>query len=105
MSESISREDFEKTLNTGYTAYFNEGVPTPITLIEITETRIRRDHENFSLIFRGPVEAPTIQYTLDVEHPDLGMLCMALVPVAWDPNGLQYEAVFNRKINTETAEG
>lgn len=104
MSEFVSREDFEKTMNTGYTAYFNEGVATPLTLIEITETRIRRDYENFSLIFRGPVNGPLRQLTLDVEHPDLGMLCMSLVPVAQDNDGLQYEAVFNRKMKQETAE-
>ena len=98
MSESISREDFEKTINTGYTAYFEEGVQTPLTLVEITGTRMRRDYENFSLIFRGPVNGPLKQSTLDVEHPELGMLVMSLVPVAHDESGMQYEALFNRKM-------
>lgn len=85
-------------MNTGYTAYFDEGVPTPLTLIEMTESRMRRDYENFSLIFRGPVNGPLKQSTLDVEHPELGMLVISLIPVAQDESGMQYEAVFNRKM-------
>jgi hypothetical protein len=104
MSESISREDFVSKLNTGFTAYFTEGIPTPLELIDVTKIIHRRDYECFSLIFRGPADGPLRQYTLAVEHPDLGAMDLALVPVASDPNGLQYEALFNRKMQDEPSE-
>jgi hypothetical protein len=102
MSEWISREDFEGQMNTTFTAYFTEDAPTPLELIEVTERRRRRDHESFSLVLRGPVNGPLVQELLTVEHPRLGTFDLSLSPIAQDANGLQYEALFFRKMTGET---
>jgi hypothetical protein len=97
MTETITREDFEGHLNTMFNASFTPGTWTPLELIEVTERFMRRDYEQFSLLFLGPVDAPLVQEDLTVAHPVLGTLELSLVPVARDQGGTQYQSVFNRK--------
>lgn len=97
MTETITREVFESHLNTIFNASFTPGASTPLELIEVTERFVRRDFEQFSLVFLGPVDGPLFQEDLTVEHPVLGTMDLSLVPVARDQNGTQYQSVFNRK--------
>ncbi len=48
----------------------------------------------FALVFRGPDEAPLAQGTYPLENPAVGRLDIFLVPIAPDPDGRRYEAVF-----------
>ena len=50
------------------------------------------------LIFGGAVDKFLGQGTFDVAHPDMGMFPLFLVPVAREPDGFRYEAVFNRLV-------
>lgn len=97
MTESITREDFESYLNSVFNAHFTPGGSTPLELIDVTPRELRRDYEQFSLVFLGPIDGPLFQEDLTVEHPVLGTMVLSLVPVARDQSGTQYQAVFNRK--------
>jgi hypothetical protein len=51
----------------------------------------------FSLLFRGPGEAPLKQDTYTFEHQSLGPMVMFIVPVlAREKSHQYYEAIFNR---------
>jgi len=53
-------------------------------------------HEGaFSLMFRGPADAPLQQATHVLDHAALGRLAIFLVPVGRDSAGMQYQAIFN----------
>ena len=48
----------------------------------------------FSLIFTGPLQPTLQQNTYDVEHPDLGIFPLFLVPIGPAADLMRYEAVF-----------
>ncbi len=52
-------------------------------------------NQQFSLLFRAPIDAPLEQRIYTVAHAELGRFDLFLVPVARDAAGVQYEAVFN----------
>ncbi len=53
-------------------------------------------NQQFSLLFRAPLDAPLEQRIYSVAHAELGRFDLFLVPVARDAAGVQYQAVFNR---------
>ena len=50
--------------------------------------------EQFSVVFRGPVDRPLGQGTQDLHHAGLGGLALFLVPIGADADGFRYEAAF-----------
>ena len=48
----------------------------------------------FTLVFRGPREPLLAQHTYALEHADLGVLEIFIVPIARDADGTSYEAIF-----------
>lgn len=55
-----------------------------------------REHQNFSLIFRGPLQPFLMQGMQLLNHPKFGTSEIFLVPIGKDQIGYFYEAVFNR---------
>ena len=53
------------------------------------------DERRFSLMFRGPAQAPLQQATYTLEHPATGALAIFLVPVGRTADAIQYQAIFN----------
>lgn len=79
------------------------GVSVALILMEMDSrpTGSRTGLEQFSLLFRGPVEHPLPQRLYAVEHDVIGRFDLFIVPVGRDESGYQYEAIFNRAIRTE----
>lgn len=48
----------------------------------------------FSLVFRGPLDAPLPQGITPLRHVELGEVGIFLVPIGSDGEGRRYEAVF-----------
>ena len=48
----------------------------------------------FALVFRGPRDAALAQQIHPLEHAELGVLELFLVPIGPDALGLRYEAIF-----------
>jgi hypothetical protein len=57
-------------------------------------------HVNFTLLFRGPQQPLLPQQIYTVEHDQLGRFDLFIVPIKRDAQGLQYEAIFNRVVET-----
>jgi hypothetical protein len=57
-----------------------------------TSPQLRR--EPFSLVFRGPLDAPLAQHTYTFEHPALGAIDIFIVPITPSAEGRLYEAIF-----------
>ena len=49
----------------------------------------------FSLIFRAPAEPALSQGIRPLEHDELGTLEIFVVPIAQEPDGMRYQAVFS----------
>jgi hypothetical protein len=52
--------------------------------------------QNFSIVFRGPVDRPLIQNVYCLEHARSGGFELFIVPMQADQGGRYYETIFNR---------
>ncbi len=95
MLEHLTRETLSHHLNTKFRLYFDGSKAVEVELIEVTGGETTRQ-ENFSVIFRGPVDHPFWQRIYRMEHEQLGDFELFLVPIRKDAQGFYYEAVFNR---------
>lgn len=69
-----------------------------LELIEIIVSETPSYQEQFSLIFRAPLNMPPEQKMYRLEHDRMGPAEILLVPVSRDQQGLYFEAVFNRLV-------
>ena len=97
MSAPLTEAEFSKHVNTK----FRVATEPPVEL-ELTEVKgyLSRAHEEtgmerFSAFFRGPSDRYLEQKTYSIEHEQMGVFDLFLVPVNQDQSGFRYEAVFN----------
>jgi len=97
----ITFDMFEGRVGESFTVSVAEGPAIRTELVEAVETTEpggtgpAGQHRNqFSLVFRGPVEPVLPQATYDVGHDELGHLDLFLVPIGPDDAGMRYQAVF-----------
>jgi hypothetical protein len=95
MLEHLNRETLSSYLNTKFRLFFADSQAFEVELIEVTGGETAR-WENFSIVFRGPVEHPFGQRIYRMQHEQLGDFELFLVPIRQDAQGFYYEAVFNR---------
>jgi hypothetical protein len=77
----------------------HEPAATELELVEVSDGSAGQ-HINFSLLFRGPHQPALRQQIYPVEHDRLGRFDLFIVPIKRDAQGLKYEAVFNRGIES-----
>jgi len=97
MSEtSPSHAAFAMALHTKFG--LRQDVPQPIELelVHVSDLQSAPRQEIFSILFRGPLETPLPQRIYQLEHAQLGMVELFIVPVGMNEQGYEYEAVFNR---------
>ena len=102
MRETIDRslvfEDFADRRGEGFTIS-EQGVPAiPLTLTEAEPlpNRLKADmRPPFSLVFLGKDPRVLPQRLYCLEHDELGMLTIFLVPIGKDADGVSYQATFN----------
>jgi hypothetical protein len=88
-----SKKDFSDQLNSIFHAHAGEGFD--LCLVEFDDRVSNEAQENYTLLFRAPVDAPQEQGIYELDHESLGAMDLFLVPVKKDADGLYYEAVFN----------
>lgn len=100
MSDNLTKEAFQENLNTEFRVQLEPSTIVAVELVELLEGVSTPRQEQFSLTFRGPFETPFGQGMRDVEHDKMGAFVLFFVPIARNPDGMVYEAVFNRLIST-----
>ena len=97
MEASLTHEEFTKNANTKFQVPVDdESSPVEIELIDVTELKIYPQQEEFTLTFRGPLNAFLDQGVRPFQHDQMGEFELFIVPVKQDADGFYYEAVFNR---------
>jgi hypothetical protein len=96
--QSAVASTFAEHLNSTFRLH-HEPASTELELIEVSDGSTN-GHVNFSLLFRGPLQPLLPQRIYPVEHDRLGRFDLFIVPIKRDAHGLQYQAVFNRAIDT-----
>ena len=96
-------QQFAQHLGSRFTARLETTPSVSLELFAVTPYPVGADVTNislrilsFSIFLRGPVEAPLLQGSYDMEHAVLGSLLIFIVPIGPDKTGMRYEAVFNQ---------
>lgn len=99
MLENLHKESFDEHLKTPFQIK-RDGVPDLVVeLHNITGPGVRGQQETFTLVFRGPLEVELEQGLYTLVHEQIGQFDLFLVPFARKPDGMRYEAVFNRLVD------
>ncbi|WP_188892149.1 DUF6916 family protein [Paenibacillus radicis (ex Gao et al. 2016)] len=69
--------------------------PLELELVEVEDKGITSGYEQFTLLFRGPLQPFIPQQTLQLRTQTVDV-AIFIVPVAQDAEGTRYEAVFSR---------
>ena len=96
--DNLSENQFRENLNTRFAVSLGDDQTAQLELIECNDLGSTPTQEQFSLIFRGPLETFLPQMTYEMKHESLGDVSIFLVPIRKDAEFLYYEAVFNRLI-------
>lgn len=96
MLETFTLDTFSQRLNSKFTIKLGTAGALELELVEAQDIGSTPNHEQFSIIFRGPRETFLEQATYQMEHGELGSFMLFIVPVRQDKDGLYYEAIFNR---------
>lgn len=96
MFNDLTRDRFAEQLNTDFLIRFTPEASMAAELVEVSELRQKGKQESYSLVFRAPLDAPVLQQMFAVEHPELGVFELFLVPIGKNDRGVEFEAVFNQ---------
>ena len=99
MSEKLTEEAFARQLNSKFRVRADTPRPVELELVEVkgwqSQSKEQSGLERFSLFFSGPADIYLPQRSYSLEHEQMGVLDIFLVPVARTEESLRYEAVFN----------
>jgi hypothetical protein len=95
MAAVLTHEEFRKHLNTVFQIQLNESEMIDLELVQVSEQKLSRVQERFSVVFRGTNESFLGQGMRALEHDQMGRFSLFLVPLGRDDEGAYYEAVFN----------
>ncbi len=95
MDAALTYENFAKNLNTEFQVD-RDGEHIQLVLIEISNLKTTERQEEFSLVFRGPLDHPLSQAIHQFRHSSMGDFPVFIVPIGMREEGYQYQAVFNR---------
>ena len=94
MLENISVGTFSGHLGSSFRVYPDDSSTLDLELASATELG-ESSGRPFSVVFRGPRDAPLPQRIYRMEHAEIGVFDIFLVPIGPDEEGLLYEAIFN----------
>ena len=101
MMEKLTGADFRPHLNQTFRIHKESSEPLESELIEVSDVGPdsregeAAERRSFSILLRGPAEPVLPQAIYRIEHADMGVLDLFLVPIGPDNQGMRYEAVFN----------
>lgn len=98
VAEELTADAFASHVNSRFRLIAGPESVMEVELIEFTAGSKSARHEAFSIVFRAPADAPLEQRIYGLEHESMGTFELFLVPIAKSPEGVRYEAVFNRAI-------
>jgi hypothetical protein len=96
MDALLKHENFAAQLNTKFRVQDNDSKAVDLVLSEVSELKTSPKQEQFSIVFRGPLEVFLGQGGRRFEHGEMGHFDLFIVPIRKDDDGFYYEAVFNR---------
>lgn len=97
MLDTLTLEHFEPHVGTAFRIDFTDHAPIELVLAQVDAhggPAVPGNRQAFSLLFQGPLEPVLPQRIYPLQHTELGVLEIFIVPLGPDELGLRYEAVF-----------
>ena len=96
MEASLTHEEFSKNANSKFQVQIDENTTVELDLTDISEIKLHPRQEEFTIVFRGPLDGFLGQGARNFKHDQMGEFELFIVPIRQDAQGFYYEAVFNR---------
>jgi uncharacterized protein DUF6916 len=96
MEASLTHEEFSQQINTQFLVRLDETNTEQLELTEVSPLKLYPRQEEFSVLFRGPLNTFLGQGVRPFSHEQLGEFELFIVPIRQDDKGFYYEAIFNR---------
>ena len=96
MDDSLTHEAFAQNVNTKFHVSTEDANQVELELAEVSELKQLKAHDQFAVVFRGPLKFFMAQGIRSFDHDKLGRFELFFVPIRQDAEGFYYEAVFNR---------
>jgi hypothetical protein len=93
---SLTHEEFTQHANSKFQVQLDENTPVELELTDISEIKLHPQQEEFTIVFRGPLDRFLGQGARNFTHEKMGQFELFIVPIRQDAQGFYYEAVFNR---------
>jgi hypothetical protein len=90
----MKRDDFEKFRGDVFVLRADAGNEIDIKLVEVSEARETKSHEEFSIVFLAPPGSVLEPLSYKLAHKDIGEIELFLSPFRSDESGLKLEAAF-----------
>ncbi len=98
--DPLDLESFLPHQGTDFVCWIDPEHTVSIRLVSATEVSRSAHQRQFALHFSGPGDHFIQQATYLVAHPELGETELFLVPIGKTGDGFEYEAFFNRLIES-----
>lgn len=96
--QNLNLASFAEHLQTKFQAHVDDSQSVELLMTSATDCGTGPGREQFSIIFRGPLDSLLVQRMYRLEHPQMGTLDLFLVPIKKDADGFYYEAAFARMV-------
>ena len=96
MEASLTHEAFHRQINSNFRVQLDENTGVDLELVEVSEIKLYPQQEEFTIVFRGPLNAFLGQGMGNFTHEQMGEFELFIVAIRQDELGFYYEAVFNR---------
>ena len=100
MAEIPSHKTFAGLLNAVFNIHLDEGQTVDTELVEVSQPQLSPEQETFYIVFRGPNDVSLGQGMRRFQHERTGDFDLFITPVRQDKQGVYYEAVFNRLLES-----
>lgn len=99
MLENLHLEIFSEHLNSKFSIKRETGPAIELQLVEAGNAgKAAPGYEQFSLVFRGPLDSFLEQAIYSFEHDKIGTFELFIVPIKQDQEGFLYQAIINRPV-------
>lgn len=95
MSRALKRDDLAEQLNTTFQIHFTLDTIKNAELIAVSEVTKMGPFESFAITFLIPDECPIHQQIYSIDHPEMGLIELFLVPSGKDETGTTYVSTFS----------
>jgi hypothetical protein len=95
MSQPLKRDDLAEQLNTTFQIHFALDMIMDAELIAVSEITKMGPFESFAITFLVPDDCPIHQQIYPIDHPEMGLIELFLVPSGKDEKGTTYVSTFS----------